>query len=471
MERENSNNNNTHVVLLPFLAFGHLIPFHQLAIALAKSGVRVSYISTPKNIERLPKPSHNLSPLFNFVSFPFPILDSHPFPDGVEASGDIPFEEYDSFSKAFDLLKLPFERFVSEQKPNWVVIDYFSHWGADVAKNCGIPVMALSVYSATSNVFFGPPEVMVGEGQKKALSMPESWTSPPPWVTFPSEVAYRQFEAVREVVYRMNVSDFSLSERMARTLEGSQVVAIRSCPELEGEYLRLYSELIGKPVIPVGLLPCKNVDRREITDKSLGEMFDWLDEQDRKSVVYVAFGSESKLTKEQIYEIAYGLEESHLPFLWGLRKPLWAIDDSDALPPGFSQTSHKHKVCIGWAPQMEILSHPSIGGSLFHSGWGSVIETLQFGHALVVLPLIFDQPLNARLVVEKGLAIEVDRGEDGSFKRDDIALSLRRAMVSEEGEGMKARLREASLVVGDLMLHDHYIDQFVEFLKNGVGKL
>ena len=92
---------------------------------------------------------------------------------------------------------------------------------------------------------------------------------------------------------------------------------------------------------------------------------------------------------------------------------------------------------------MEILSHPSVGGSLFHAGWGSVIETLQFGHVLVVLPLFGDQTLNARLLVEKGLATEVERGEDGSFRRDDIAESLRQAMVSEKGEGMRARLREA----------------------------
>ncbi|CAL9007325.1 unnamed protein product [Prunus brigantina] len=72
---------------------------------------------------------------------------------------------------------------------------------------------------------------------------------------------------------------------------------------------------------------------------------------------------------------------------------------------------------------MEVLGYPSVGGSLFHSGWGSVIETLQFGH-VVVLTFIIDQPLNARLLVEKDLAVEVKRKEDGSFCRDDIAKPL-----------------------------------------------
>ena len=61
---------------------------------------------------------------------------------------------------------------------------------------------------------------------------------------------------------------------------------------------------------------------------------------------------------------------------------------------------------MGWAPQMEILARPSIGGSLLHSGWGSVIETLQFGHCPIVLPFVIDQRLNARLLVEKGKGLQ-----------------------------------------------------------------
>lgn len=49
--------NDVHVaVMLPYCAFGHLNPFFSLSIALAEVGeVHVSFISTPKNIKRLPK--------------------------------------------------------------------------------------------------------------------------------------------------------------------------------------------------------------------------------------------------------------------------------------------------------------------------------------------------------------------------------------------------------------------------------
>ncbi|KAF8392512.1 hypothetical protein HHK36_022855 [Tetracentron sinense] len=141
------------------------------------------------------------------------------------------------------------------------------------------------------------------------------------------------------------------------------------------------------------------------------------------------------------YEIAHGLELSNLPFLWALRRPMWALDDDDSLPSDFRRRiENRGVVCIGWVPQLEILAHPSICGSLFHSGWGSIVETLQHGHTLMVLPLVIDLGLNARLLVEKGLAVEVERSEDGSFNRSCIAKALRKAMVEEEGESIRLRL-------------------------------
>ncbi|KAF2291152.1 hypothetical protein GH714_020393 [Hevea brasiliensis] len=150
-------------------------------------------------------------------------------------------------------------------------------------------------------------------------------TSQPEWVDFPSSVAYRKNEAIGafEWVYRTYASGLSDAERFAKILNSCQGLIIR-----------------------------------------------------------VGVCSEFELSKDQVYEIAYGVELSGLPFLWALRKPSWAILDLDALPLGFSQrTCGKGIVNIGWAPQIEILGHPSIGGSLFHSGWGSVIETLEFGQS------------------------------------------------------------------------------------------
>ncbi|CBI40427.3 unnamed protein product, partial [Vitis vinifera] len=404
-----------HVVMLPWSAFGHMIPFFHLAIAIAKAGIRVSLVSTPRNIQRLLKPPPNLSSLIKFVELPFPVMENGSIlPEGAEATVDMPFEKIQYLKAALDLLQHPFKQYylkaaldllqhpfkqyVADTSPDWIIIDFFSHWVSSIAREHGVPLVYFSGYEA---------------------------------------------KAVYSGFFTDNASGTTDAARYVEIINSCQAVAVRSC-----------------------------VEEIQINDGSWGENFKWLNEQKPKSVVFVGFGSECKLTKDQVHEIAYGLELSELPFLWALRKPNWAIEDADALPSGFSdRTSGRGMVCMGWAPQMEILEHPSIGGSLFHSGWGSVIETLQFAHCLVVLPIIIDQGLNARLLVEKGLAVEVERREDGTFSREDITKSLRLAMVSEEGEKLRIHAKGAAAIFGDPKLHqDHYIGGFVEYLKNGIAK-
>lgn len=466
-----------HVVMLPWSAFGHLMPFFQLSIALAKSGVKVSFISTPKNIQRLPKPApeSEVAALINFVEFPLPApaaLDNKLLlPEGAEATVDIPSENIQYLKIAYDLLQHPFKQFVAQQSVDWIIVDVMSHWAGKIAQEYQVPLLLFSAFSAAAFQFIANPECLVGDDQKRVRPSAESLTAVPEWVDFPSSVALRTFDAIgmHHGFYGMNASGITDAHRTAEILHSCQAMAIRSCPEFEGEYLNLLEKLTGKPVIPVGLLtPEPNSAKGR--DHQIRKIFQWLDEQKPRSVVFVGFGSECKLSKDQVYEIAYGLELSGLPFLWALRKPEWATDDVDALPMGFADTIRgKGIVSIGWAPQLEILAHPSIGTSLFHAGWGSVIETLQFGHSLVVLPLIIDQPLNARLLVDKDLAVQVERKDDGSFTRDAMAEALRLATVSEDGEKLRVRAREAANTFNDKKLHDDYSVRFVEYLKINVA--
>ncbi|TXG62924.1 hypothetical protein EZV62_009918 [Acer yangbiense] len=464
-----------HVAMFPWSAFGHMMPFFQLSIALAKSGVQVSFISTSKNIQRLPKPPPNLSTLINFVEFQLPALENELLPEGAEATVDVTSDQIQYLKIAHDLLQHPFKQFVADQSPDWIFVDVTNHWTAEIALEYQVPLLLFSVFNAAAMDFFGHPEFIVGEARERVRPSSESLTFLPEWVDFPSSLAYRGFEATGMFhgFYGSNASGTTDSERLHKIIQACKAVAVRSCPEYESQYLNLLEKITTKPVIPLGLLPPdqNQKGRDQITDESWINTFQWLDEQKQRSVVFVGFGSECKLTKDQIYEMAYGLELSGLTFLWALRKPDWAADDVDALPPGFvERTRNRGVVSIGWAPQLEILGHPSIGGSLFHSGWGSVIEILQFGHCLVVLPLIIDQPLNARILVEKGLAVEVERREDGSFTRDDVAKALRLAMVSEDGEKLRVRAREAAVIFKDRKLHQHYFDRFVDYLKLNVVK-
>ncbi|OWM88086.1 putative UDP-rhamnose:rhamnosyltransferase 1 [Punica granatum] len=460
---------NLHVVMLPWSAFGHIIPFFQLSISLARNGVRVSFVSTPRNIQRLPELPPDVSSLVDLVELPLPQLDENPLPEGAEATVDISFGEIQYLKIAYDQLKQPFEQLIISKCPDWIFIDLIPHWVIEIAQRNEIPIAFFSAYSAAALVFVGPPYSLFDDGVKRLRPSSESATVQPPWVDFPSSVAFRGYEAPHFYAgaYGMNASGISDVCRLGKILQSCDLVAFRSCTEYEGRYIELYEKLLHKKVIPVGLLP----PERPNEGASRAESFQWLDGQEPKSVVFVGFGSECKLTKEQVHEIAHGLELSGLPFLWALRRPIWAAHEDDVLPEGFvRRTCSRGMVCMGWVPQMEILAHPSIGGSLFHSGWGSVIETLQFGHCLVLLPLIVDQPLNARLLAEKGLAVEVERKEDGSFTGNEIACAIRLAMVSEEGKELRANARAAAKIFGDYELHRQYATKFVEYLKGNIRK-
>ncbi|KAJ6972381.1 hypothetical protein NC653_032840 [Populus alba x Populus x berolinensis] len=61
-------------------------------------------------------------------------------------------------------------------------------------------------------------------------------------------------------------------------------------------------------------------------------------------------------------------------------------------------------------------------------------------------------PLNATALVEKGLAVEIERTEDGSFSRDRRP---RQALVSKEEEKPRVRAKEADAIFGDHKLHQN----------------
>ncbi|KAK9910333.1 hypothetical protein M0R45_034299 [Rubus argutus] len=120
--------------------------------------------------------------------------------------------------------------------------------------------------------------------------------------------------------------------------------------------------------------------------------------------------------------------------------------------------------------QILVLEAGSIGGQVVEMGL-TTTSLLNAEKFQVIVPNSLFSPLNARLLAEKGLAAEVKRDEDGSFSKDDIAKTLRLAIVEEEGEPLRVNARKAAVFFGDQKLHqDHYLGAFVDFLKYNVAK-
>ncbi|CAK7348839.1 unnamed protein product [Dovyalis caffra] len=220
----------------------------------------------------------------------------------------------------------------------------------EIARENKVPLIHFSVFSTATYVFLGSPEYLVGDGQKRLRPSWMSMTSKPEWVDFPSSISYRNHKAVGAFkgMYGGNASGITDGERVSKILDGCQAFAVRSCTEFEGDYLTLFERLIGRPVIPVGLLPPEKPERREITD-ALGTY---------ESIgIHAGFHSENASSTTDAARLAKVLDSCQASF-------------------------------------------------------------------------IINQTFNARLFLEKGLAIEVKISKGGSFSQ--VSDYLRQAMIGQE---------------------------------------
>ncbi|XP_031252422.1 UDP-glycosyltransferase 71K1-like [Pistacia vera] len=188
------------------------------------------------------------------------------------------------------------------------------------------------------------------------------------------------------------------------------------------------------------------------------EIMKWLDDQPDSSVVFLCFGSWGSFGEEQVKEIAIGLEQSGVRFLWSLRKPPledkfeepsdYKIDHlHEILPNGFLEKTKEIGLVCGWAPQKEVVAHKSVGGFVSHGGWNSILESLWFGVPIVTWPKYAEQQLKAFQMVKDlgmGLELKLDYKSTGGevVSGDEIAEAIK--CVMHGAKKVRKRVKEVS---------------------------
>ncbi|KAK7307196.1 hypothetical protein VNO77_40028 [Canavalia gladiata] len=449
---------NVHVLVLPYPAQGHINPLVQFAKRLASKGVKATVVTTHYTVNSITAPNISVEPIS----------------DGFDEAGFAQTNNnVDLFLTSFRIngsrtLSQLVEKYQQTTTPvTCIVYDSFFPWVLVVAKQRGIFGAAFFTNSAAvCNIFCrihhglihlpvnmeDLPLVVPGIPPLNSRDLPT-------FVRFPQ--SYPAYLA-------MKLSQFSnLSKadwKFINTFE-----AIESEVVVKGLTEVFPATLIG-PMVPSAYL-----DGRIKGDKGYGaslwkplseECSKWLEAKEPKSVVYMSFGSMVSLTAEQMEEVAWGLKESGVSFLWVLRE-----SEQSKLPNGYRDLVKDKGLIVTWCNQLELLAHQATGCFVTHCGWNSTLETLSLGVPVVCLPQWTDQLPDAKYLEEIWkVGVWPKEDEKGVVRKQEFVKSLKIVMEGERSQEIRNNAAKwkklAKEAVDEGGNSDKHINDFVTYLMN-----
>ncbi|XP_042029912.1 beta-D-glucosyl crocetin beta-1,6-glucosyltransferase-like [Salvia splendens] len=396
--------------MFPWIAHGHLFPFLELAKKLSSRNFHIHFCSTPINLDSI---KTNLPNSIELIELNLPSLPD--LPPHYHTNKNVPPHLMPLLLQAFQMSAPVFTGIVASLDPDLLIYDAFQPWAAKAAATYSIPAVFFSTANSASMAFFHHMYT-----HKNCDSFPHQ------------EIRLREYE-LRDLIaqskYMEEVQGKDEGFAFGVLRLSSEVVLVKSCGGIEDKYAEYLSKLSERRVLFTGVLVAK-------PEREGLEIMKWLKERKPRSVLYISFGSENYLSKEQMVEMAKGLEKTSVGFIWVARPP--AVE----LPEGFEERTKKRGVVVReWVPQGAILADEGVGGFVTHCGWGSVSESAWFGVPVVGMPLKYDQTVNARMAVEAGIGVEVAREGNGEIEGGAVAEAVEKVM-GEGGELFRRRVGE-----------------------------
>ncbi|XP_048233551.1 UDP-glycosyltransferase 92A1-like [Ricinus communis] len=464
---------NEHIVMLPFMAQGHLIPFLALARQIhRRTGFRVTIANTPLNIQYLRSTMNSPEPNgINLFELPFSAPAEYGLSPNTENSENLPLDLIGKFVIASTSLKNPVHNLLSDivaregKSPLCIISDVFFGWANDVAKSFG----TVSITFTTCGAY----------GTLAYMSL---------WLNLP----HRQHAGSDEFHvpgfphgYRFHISqlhkfirDSDGTDAYSKFMQKQISLSLQSfgflcntVEEMEPLGLESFRKYIKLPVWTIGpllppdvlngssLLSSGNISSQR-AGKQLGisteKCLQFLDLHNPSSLLYISFGSQNSTSPTQMMELAIGLEESAKPFIWVIRPPVGSDSrgefKAEWLPDGFEDRIRSNKQGLlvrNWAPQLEILSHKSTRAFLSHCGWNSVMESLSQGVPIIGWPLAAEQAYNSKMLVEEmGVSVELTRGLQTSIEWKEVKKVIELVMdMKGKGNDMRKKATEIGKLI------------------------
>ncbi|XP_031254865.1 anthocyanidin 3-O-glucosyltransferase 5-like [Pistacia vera] len=437
-----------HAVLISNPGLGHLIPVLELGkriVTLQNFEVTIFVVASQTSAAESEMIQAAMSPkLCQLIEIPPPDISHLVGPDTavVTILAIMMRESKSALRAAISTLK---------SRPTAMIFDLFGTESFEIADELEIP----KYYFVASHAWFLALTVYTPILDKLVQGQYVDQTEP---FDIPGCKSLRPEEVIDPMLDRTNQQYFEYV-RMGTEIPLCDGILINTWEDLQPKALaalrddKLLGGIVKAPIYTVGPI----VRSLEPTGSNK-ELFDWLDKQPSDSVLYVSLGSGGTLSCEQTIELAWGLELSQQRFIWVVRRPAAKGDGSfftvgsggddelsSFLPEGFlNRINEVGKLVPKWAPQVNILNHPSVGGFLSHSGWNSIMESISNGVPMIAWPLYAEQRMNATLIAEElGVAVRPKIFPSKRVVgREEIMMMVRRIMVDKEGHAIRDRAKE-----------------------------
>uniref|UniRef100_A0A0C9RR65 Glycosyltransferase n=1 Tax=Wollemia nobilis TaxID=56998 RepID=A0A0C9RR65_9CONI len=451
-----------HAVVVPFPAQGHVNPLLHFAKLLAARGFFVTFLNTEWIEHRIFKPPNDEPTVssrleqqgmkIRFLSVPDGLPQEHPRAQVLD-------EFFLALHKLGPAIVRLLQSTADEAPPiTCVVTDCLLACTHQVTKALGVPRVVFWTMCTSASIASSNYRLLLDKGyipiNVETARRPENLIT-----CLPGEIPPLQATDLPSFFRVQDTSDvmFQILLYESDIQKYADYVVVNVFEELEGPKA-LAGLSNGCPALAIGpvFLPefLKGTENHAKIATSLWEddmdCLQWLDTQALSSVLYVSFGSIAVMSTAQLQELALGLEKSGQPFLWVVRPDI-AEGMSAVLPEGFVERMNGRGMVVQWAPQLKVLSHPSVGGFMTHSGWNSTLESISFGVPMIGWPIWAEQFHNCRFskeVWKVGMDFE-SRLDNASVlvKREEIEKVVRALMTGPEGKELRAnaaKLKEAA---------------------------
>ncbi|KAM4106924.1 hypothetical protein ACJW30_04G099700 [Castanea mollissima] len=421
-----------HVLVVPFPAQGHVAPFMKFSHRIVDHGIKVTFVSPEFIHERLKTTMPMKSPI-RLVSFP----------DGLEP-GDDPNDTIKLTNSFLDVMPGHFKDLIEkisesdDERISCVITDGMVVPALEVAEKMGIKMAVLCPAGpATLATVLSIPK-LIQDGIIDTRGTPlkneliwlskdiPAWTSTKlPW-SCPGDSKSQEFL-------------FGLVIRMNHFVKQCNWLLCNSFYELDSLALNLIPE-----IMPVGPLLLANQSGSHIGSfwPEDSTCLSWLDKQPVGSVIYASFGSTSTFSQQQLDELALGLELIGQPFLWVARSDIINETLTEFLYGFRTRIADRGRI-INWAPQEQVLAHPSTACFLSHCGWNSTLEGISMGVPFLCWPYFTDQFQNKSYICDVwkvGLGLNPD--ENGIITRHEINIKIKTLLFDDGIKTNALKLKE-----------------------------